>query len=246
MKKLTILLSLFSIIEIRSQDLVDEHEVAKELIRQWVISEKQLSEEEQTWKQEKAHIGDLLELYAKELELLNEELAAVPSVELDDEKKQGLEKQIKMDDKKRIQLRSYLLRQKPRVLALVKKFPEPLQNQIQETVETLSSPSVDSSARDLLMPMLSIIESGNSFHAGVYRTSQNIKIGGDEWQAEVMYLGLSRAYFWIGEKSGIGIPGEDGWQWTQDNTLLAEVKKAMSVFDKNTQPQLIKLPLKIN
>lgn len=246
MKKLTILLSLFFVVEIHSQEAVNQTDVSKELIRQWIQTEKLLSDEQETWKREKAHISDLLGLYEKELKLLNEELAAVPSVELDDEKKQKLEKQIQMDDEKRRQLRAFLLRQKPRIQALVKKFPEPLQEQISETVEVLNSPDIDSSARDLLMPMLSVIEAGNSFNAGVYRTSQKVVIDSDEWQAEVMYLGLGRAYFWIGEKAGIGSPSATGWQWKRDDAKLAEIKKAMSVFDKTTQPQLIKLPLKVN
>lgn len=246
MKKITILLSLVFVIEIRSQEVVSSHDVAKEMIRQWIQTEKQLSEEKETWNQEKAHISDLLDLYGKELILLNEELDAVPSVELDDEKKEKLEAQIKMDDQKRLELRDFLVRQKPRVLALVKKFPEPLQEQISETVDVLKSPDVDSSARELLMPMISIIDSGNSFNAGVFRASQKVIIGNDEWQAEVMYLGLARAYFWVGGKAGVGSPTAEGWKWKRDDAQLEEIKKAMAVFDKQTQPQLIKLPLKVN
>ncbi len=246
MKKLTILLSLIFVIEIHSQEVAGQPDVAKELIRQWIHTEKQLSDEQQTWKQEKAHISELLVLYEKELKLLNEELATVQSVELDDEKKQKLEKQIQQDDEKRKQLRAFLLRQKPRMIALIKKFPQPLQDQISETVDVLNSPEIDSSARDLLMPMLSVVEAGNSFNAGVFRTSQKVVIGADEWQAEVMYLGLGRAYFWVGQKAGVGSPTATGWQWKRDDAQLKEIKKAMSVFDKTTQPELIKLPLKVN
>lgn len=248
MKILTILLSLISVIEIHSQELAAQPDIAKEMIRQWIHTEKQLSDEQETWKQEKAHISELLVLYEKELKLLKEELAAVQSVELDDEKKQKLEKQIELDDEKRKQLRTFLLRQKPRIIALIKKFPLPLQDQISETVDVLNSPEIDSSARDLLMPMLSVVEAGNSFNAGVFRTSQKVVIGEDEWQAEVMYLGLGRAYFWVGQKAGVGSPSAKGagWQWTRDDAQLKEIKKAMAVFDKTTQPELIKLPLKVN
>ncbi|MFT5906201.1 MAG: hypothetical protein ACI9E1_001807 [Cryomorphaceae bacterium] len=248
MKKLAILLILFSVIEIHSQELVNQPDVAKEMIRQWIHTEKQLSDERETWKQEKAHISELLVLYEKELKLLNEELATVQSVELDDEKKQKLEKQIEQDDEKRKQLRAFLLRQKPRMIELIGKFPQPLQDQISETVDVLNSPEIDGSARELLMPMLSVIEAGNSFNAGVFRTSQKVVIGADEWQAEVMYLGLGRAYFWVGEKAGVGSPSATGagWQWKRDDAQWKEIKKAMSVFDKTTQPELIKLPLKVN
>jgi hypothetical protein len=96
--------------------------------------------------------------------------------------------------------------------------------------------------------MLSVIEAGNSFNSGVFRTSQKVVIGTDEWQAEVMYLGLSRAYFWVGQKAGVGHPSltGDGWQWKREDTQYKEIRKAMSVFDKTTQPELIKLPLKVN
>lgn len=246
MKKLTTLLSLFFVVEIHSQEAVPRDEVAKELIRQWIDTEKLLSAEQENWEQEKAHITELMSLYAKELRLLNEELAALPTVELDDEKKQKLEANIQMDDEKRKQLRTFLLAQKPRVLALVKRFPDPLKKQVSESLELLNLPDVDSSARDLLMPMLSLIEAGNSFNSGVFLTSQRVVIGPDEWQAEVMYLGLGRAFFWIGEKAGVGSPSANGWVWTRDDAKLADIKKAMSVFDKTTKPQLIKLPLKVN
>jgi hypothetical protein len=247
MKILTTIIGLISVIEIHSQEVINQPDLAKEMIRQWIQTEKQLSDEQEKWKQEKAHVSQLLEIYEKELKLLNEELAAVESVELDDEKKQKLESQIREDDEKRKQLRAFLLKQKPRILALIKKFPEPLQEQISETVEVLKSPEVDDSARDLLMPMLTVIEAGNSFNAGVFRTSHKVVVGSEEWQAEVMYLGLARAYFWVGEKAGVGVPSESGgWEWKRDDAWLIEIKKAMSVFDKSTPPELIKLPLKVN
>ena len=59
---------------------------------------------------------------------------------------------------------------------------------------------------------------------------------------------LSHTYFWVGNKAGIGTPSSKGggWQWKRDDTQLKEIKKAMSVFDKTTQPELIKLSLKVN
>jgi len=247
MKLLTILFSSFFVIEIHSQVVTNPvEEASKEAIRQWVETEKLLSSEKEGWNEEKAHVSELLVLYAKELTLLNEELAAVPSIEMDDEKKEGLEKQAKKADQARLQLKAFLLTQKPRVLALVGNFPEPLQDQINESVTSLKGIDADASARDLLMPMLSILDAGNSFNAGVYRTSQKVSIGEEDWQAEVMYLGLGQSYFWIGEKAGVGYPSVEGWKWERNDTIIEEVKKAMSVFDKKTQPQLIKLPLKVN
>lgn len=246
MKLFTTLLSSFFVIEIHSQAEANPGEATKEVIRQWVETEKILSSEKEGWKEKKAHLSELLELYAKELTLLNEELAAVPSIEMDDKKKESLEKQSKEADRSRTKLKGFLLAQKTRVLALVEKFPDPLQDQINESVLGLKSTGNEASARDLLMPMLSIMDAGSSFNAGVYRTSQKVSIGDEDWQAEVMYLGLGQSYFWIGEKAGTGYPSADGWKWERNDGIIEEVKKAMAVFDGKTQPQLIKLPLKVN
>ncbi len=245
MKSFLALFSSLFVIEIHSQAQANEGEDIKEVIRQWVDAEKLLGNEKDAWREEKAHMSELLELYAKELALLNEELAAVPSVEMDDEKKQGFEKEIKDADAMRAKLKVFLLGLKPRVLSVVGKFPVPLQDQINEAVLALEATGLDASARDLLTPMLNILDAGNSFNGGVYRTSQKVTLGDEDWQAEVMYLGLGQSYFWVGTKAGVGYPGVDGWQWERNDAILTEVKKAIEVFDKKTQPQLIKLPLKL-
>lgn len=245
MKLFTVLFSSLFVIEIHSQALADEGEATKEVIRQWVEAEKLLSNEKAAWKQEKAHMSELLELYAKELTLLNEELAAVPSVEMDDDKKQEFDKEIKDADAMRAKLKGFLLGLKPRMQSLVGKFPVPLQDQINEAVLALKATDADASARDLLTPMLNILDAGSSFNGGVYRTSEKVTIDAEDWQAEVMYLGLGQSYFWVGDKSGVGYPGPEGWQWERNDAIFAEVKKAMEVFDKKTQPQLIKLPLNL-
>ncbi len=249
MKKLTILLSLISVIEIHSQEPIDQQDLAKEVIREWVHVEKLLAKEKSDWKREQAESRALLKLYANELAILDQHLAAVPSVEMDDDKKEKLETQIKSEDKKRRQLFAFLVKQKPRVIALAKRFPEPLREQIADTLDLLRSEDKELSARLLLEPMMSVIEAGNSFNSGVYRSSQKIRIGSEEWQAQVIYLGLGRAFFWVGDVAGIGEPGsgtDGGWEWRRDDSQLEDIKKAMSVFDKTTQPQLIKLPLQIN
>jgi len=248
MKFLTLILSLFLVIEIDSQELraTERSTVsAEEMIRQWVQTEKLLGKEKADWLREKEHLSDLLGLYEKEMKLLSEELAEIASADQDDEKKVKLEKDIAGYDAERRKLRVYLLELKPRVQAVVKRFPEPLKQQISETTDALNAATSDKSARDILMPIISIVEAANSFNSGIFRTSQKVIVGGEDWQAEVMYLGLSRAYFSVGEKSGVGVPGANGWEWSQNDELTEQIKQAMSVYDKTTQPELIALPLKV-
>lgn len=219
---------------------------AKELIRQWVTTERLLGEELNSWKQQKAEISELLGLYKKELKLLNEELAKTgKSVAQVDQKKADLEAKVSQSIQTRKKLRAFLIKLSPRVLAVEKRFPVSLQAQVADSIAVLESANDETSVRDLLQAVINVIEQANTFNAGIYQSSESITIGSDTWNAEVIYLGLGRAYFYVGTKAGIGTPSVDGWQWQRKDEILDEVKKAVKVFKKQIQPQLVELPVKV-
>ena len=73
-------------------DLAAEPVSSRELIRQWVQTERIISEEKSAWHVEKQQMQELLGIYQKELKLLEEELGqAGSSAELIDENKEKLE-----------------------------------------------------------------------------------------------------------------------------------------------------------
>lgn len=220
--------------------------VAKEVIGQWVATERLLGQEAADWKLEKARMSELLELYSKELTLLNEELEESGAVATTvNEKKIELEKKVADSKAKRLKLKSFLGRLSPRVINLVKKFPVPLQEQLVGDVAVLNDVNDETSVRELLQAVVNVIEAGGNFNRGIYQNKQTVNVAGEEINADVIYLGLGRAFFYVGKKAGIGVPTAAGWEWERKDEIIDEVVKAVEVFKKTNQPQLVELPLKL-
>ena len=220
--------------------------VAKEMIRQWVATEKLLGDEAAEWKVEKARVSELLGLYEKELTLLTEELEKSGSVATTvDETKSELEKKIAASKAKRVQLKSFLIGLNPRVLSLVKKFPAPLQTQLVGAVAVLQDVNDETAIREMLQATVNVIEAGGNFNRGIYQNKQTISVAGEVINVDVIYLGLGRAFFSVGKKAGVGVPSKDGWKWQRKDEMSDEVVKAVQVFNKSTQPQLVELPVKV-
>ncbi len=219
---------------------------AKELIRQWVATERLLGEEVNVWREEKAQVNELLKLHTTELKLLNEELAKTGrSVVEIDKRKAELEAKVSDGLETRTKLRQFLLELKPRVIALEKRFPEALKLQVEESFTTLESINDETSVRDILQATVNVLEQASSFNESVYQRSESVTIGAETWNAEVVYLGLGRAFFYVGSKAGVGKVGADGWVWTRNDEIFDEVKKAVEVFKKQRQPQLVELPIQV-
>ena len=58
----------------QESDLTADPESSRELIRQWVQTERIISEEKSAWQVEKQQMQELLGIYQQELKLLDEEL----------------------------------------------------------------------------------------------------------------------------------------------------------------------------
>lgn len=232
------------VLEIQSQEEVSQSELSQQLIRQWVATEKLLGQEKTEWLAEKAHVSQMLELHAQELKKRNEELEksgkAVAEV---DQKQQELETSVKRNMQQRKKLAVYLKKLQPRFQAVVKQLPVRLKEELATDIETLEDEIENKNARDLLQAMINVLEAAARFNKGIYRASEAVTVGDTTLQAQVMYLGLGRAFFKIGDKAGIGVPSQEGWVWKQDDSLAEAIGKAMEIQEKKTHPQLIELPV---
>ena len=72
--------------------------------------------------------------------------------------------------------------------------------------------------------------------------------GGKKVSVDVLYLGLSRAFYAArsGELAGVGIPQKDGWEWKAQPEIAEDVRVAIAVYRKDKQPQLLKLPIALD
>ena len=222
---------------------------SRELIRQWVQTERLVSEEKNTWKVEKQNMQDLLDLYQKELSLLNEEIAkAGSSAELEDERKGKLESELKDYRSAQQLLVETLAGLLPRVQGLVKQLPAPLHEELAADIDLLNSPEAMKKPREVLKSVLNVLTTAGRFNRSVTLVDEVRDLdNGTKMSVRVLYLGLARAYFAAntGDVAGIGIPGKDGWQWEDRSDIAGDVRGAIAVYQKDKQPQLIELPVSL-
>ncbi len=236
--------------EAKKTDSVVDPVVSRELIRQWVQTERILSEEKSAWQVDKKRMQDLLDLYQKELGLIDEELEkAGASVEWVDKDKQRFESDLKQWREAQQLLRETLTRLLPRVTALLARFPRPLLDEIATDADLLRSPKALEHPRDVLKSMIAVLTTSARFNRSITVVEEIRTVsGGEKMTVDVLYLGLCRAYYTtgVGDTAGIGVPGKTGWEWQPEPGLANDIRRTLAVYQKDQQPQLVKLPVEVS
>ena len=215
----------------------------RETISQWVEVEMRRSEERTAWQERKATMGELLEVHRRELALLDEELSqAGASAERYAEAREKLEGEIDALKRVRREIRAAVGPLKVRALALVKRFPGKLAREVEAQRYLLEDWTIDDEPRDAVRALLEIFSAAEQFHRRITRTVEVI----DEREVEVIYLGLTRAYYADRRgHAGIGVLAKNGMRWEARPEIADEVVKALDQLDRKRPPELVKFPLKI-
>ena len=220
---------------------------SREMIRQWVQAERLLSEEKNAWKVEKQRMQDLLDIYEKELKLLNDEIGkAGASAELADDRKVKLESELREYKESQQLLSDTLSRLVPRARVLITQLPEPLHEELVEDIDILNAEDALAKPREVLKSMLSILAGAGRFNRTITVVEETrVLADKSKVSVDVMYLGLARSYYTssAGDTAGIGSPGKDGWKWEEKPGIAGDVRRAIAVYNKDKQPQLIELPV---
>jgi hypothetical protein len=250
------LISLFAVMVCHAQQKTDDavQEVdpskSRELIKQWVQTERLISDEKTSWQVEKQQMQDLLEIYKKELTLLSEELdAAGGAAELIDVNKEKLESDLTQYREAKRVLRSSMAGLVPRMQSLSKRLPEPLQEELRVDVEFINTDAALDTPRDILKSIISILNAAGNFNRTITLVEETRSLdNGKKITVNVLYLGLCRAYYAadLGPLAGIGEPSIEGaWSWTENADIADQVRKTIAVFRKSSQPQVVDLPVQL-
>ncbi len=221
----------------------------RELIRQWVKTERLVSEEKTAWQVEQKRMQELLGLYQKELKLLNEELEkAGGAADLIDKDKEELEEKLTNYRAAQRVLADAMARLLPRGRRLIGRLPQPLQDELSADIDALNAPDALSQPRDVLRSMISVLTTAERFNRSVTLAEETRTLpDGKKISVDVIYLGLARAFYAArsGNASGVGTPQEGSWEWQARPDLAEDVRRAIAVYRKDQQPQLLKLPIAI-
>lgn len=217
--------------------------VLRETIAKIVDVKAQAAGERMAWEDRKAEMAELLDLYRREMALLDEELASGGQSAGDfDVAQQEAEAAVAEFRRVRSLAGEVVLRSKPRALALAGRFPVPLLDEVEADRVKLEEWKPGDEPRDGLQAILGMVAKAEQFNRRI-RRSREVR---DGQEVEVIYLGLARAYY-LGRDgvAGVGEPGAQGWAWTENPAIAGEVGKALAQLDKKRPPELVELPVKI-
>lgn len=219
----------------------------EDIIAQWVKTERLIVTEGLDWQSKQIRSAQLIELYEKELTLLNDELnKAGNNAAVVDEEAIALKQSIQQSEKARLIAIDYLKKIKPRIISLYQKLPNTLQQQLEAQDFILKNDVNNATLHDSLQAIIKILQETARFNRSYVFEEHPIELDGEMLRAKVMYLGLSCAFFQAGDKFGKAHPNENGWTFQQDPKLKKEIKKAFAIQEKAVASSFFELPLKLN
>lgn len=220
----------------------------RQLISEWVETEQIISEEETVWTAERALLGDLITTLKVENKALDENLAKSEAemANMSRQRADLSERQLRAGDAVKT-LRGKVEALERKGQALLPIFPTPLLDRMGRFSEAIQNPdrSSEFSLRERLENAVAVLQGANLFHHGVNLEKQKFTIDGKTREFQVLYYGLSVGYF-VNEASttaGYGLPGANGWKWTQDNDLADKIRQAVTIREKRAMAAFIELPL---
>ena len=213
---------------------------------EWIQTRRLISEEAAAWQTEKAGLADLNAIRTREAAQLDEfiQVAQTRVAELGS-KKQALASEQADLKSWRATLESDLARLESDLRPLLKRFPAPLREKIEESLIRLESPEPDQPLQNRARDVLLVLQACLEFQNTLTIDTEVREIGGERREVDILYLGLTQAWYVdaAGKHSGHGVPGDEGWIWTEDLSLAPRVRSAIEIQSRRAVPAFVELPL---
>lgn len=213
---------------------------------EWIQTRRLIGEEAAAWQTEKATLSDLNAIRTKESAQLDEFIQAAQTrvAELGSKKEALAQEQTDLKSW-RARLEADLAKLEADLRPLLVRFPAPLREKIQESLIRLESPETDQPLQNRARDVLLVLQACLEFQNALTIDTEVREIGGERREVEILYLGLTQAWYVdaAGKHSGHGVPGGNGWIWTEDNSLAARVRSAIEIQARRAVPAFVELPI---
>lgn len=217
----------------------------QEKIREWVKTRKQIAQEAADWEAEKRSLADLNDLRKKEITQIDAFIAAAGE-RLQDAEKQRTELLAEEESLRtwRASVEERIVKLEANLRAQLPKFPPPLRDKAGDAIARLEDPQPDTPLQNRYRDVLAILGEVGNFHNTLTIDTELRDFDGAQIEVDVLYLGLAQAWYVdrTGRHAGIGRPGAEGWQWTDDASLAGRIRDAIAIQRKLAPPAFVGLP----
>jgi hypothetical protein len=221
-------------------------------LEEWVQTERLISEEKSSWEAEKASMENLLSVYRQEIEtlgkLIEDAEADTSAAEVRRADLLEQDQSVKVIESKAVDA---LIEAETQVKRLESLLPPPLREELQPLFNNIPE---DPKASKLaigqrIQPVVAILTQVQKFNQVVTVVEDFREFeAGRTVQTETVFFGLGAAYYvdQANENAGVGIPTADGWEWKQDNSLIAAVRGFVDIYRGKQQARYIEVPVGVH
>lgn len=221
----------------------------QEKVRQWVHTQQLISQEQSDWQAQKQALVDLGNIRQREISQLDEVIEAAGTRLTDAESRRAeLIAEEGSLRERRAELEKEIVALEESALGLLPGFPPPLREKVKDAAERLEANERQSSPlQNRYRDVLAILVEAGAFNSRLTHDIDLREVDGKSIEVEVLYLGLASAYYTdrSGKYCGIGQSGDAGWTWTVRPKLAASIRHTIDIFQKQTTPVMVKLPMQL-
>lgn len=224
----------------------------RDVVKEWVATEKAISSEAAEWQQKKELLNDLLGVTRTEIETLEKSIQKIDeTATAADATRAELVTKQEAFNTGRERITAFLKETEPKLLALRPSLPAPLGEKLQNVFQRIPNDPQDPllSVAERMQTVVSILTTINKFDRTItvheeLRTLED----GTTSEVETVYIGLGTAYYRSrsGKYAGSGSPGPDGWVWQSQAELAPAVGDVIEIANNSTpEARFIALPVEL-
>ncbi|MCC3861496.1 DUF3450 family protein [Pseudemcibacter aquimaris] len=227
----------------------------RNILKEWVETEKAISQEQSSWAEEEQLLNDVLSSLGQEERILRETIdnAKQDTSRVDQERLELIAKREEYQGNSAI-IQERLSLFERQAIQLVNRLPTILRDEMGPLINRLNlinsgQYSLSERAQNLINILSTIQDFDNSIT--VTREVREIP-SGERIEVKLLFIGLSNAYYAdeAGRTAGVGSPSNNadgtGWVWQEQAGLSGDILNAIDIYENRESPALVQLPLTLD
>jgi hypothetical protein len=221
-------------------------------MEKWVETRQIISEEESNWEVEREILRASRDLLRQQKDALAAEIQELEesNTVADEERRDLLLRRGELQRSSRA-LAEQIGVMEEEVLALAPRLPEPLQKKLEPLLVQIPEDPETTKLRlgQRLVNVLGVLAQAEKFNGTATFVGETRAVNGNQRvQVRTLYWGLGQAIYVDaqGETAGIGRPGAEGWEFSNEPKLAGNAKLILDIYEGNVDViEFVKLPVEI-
>jgi LysM repeat protein len=220
-------------------------------LEKWVETKQLISKTKSDWQTDKETIGQTLQLFERELKVVEEQMSKISTNNTQVEKERAEAEALKKSSAESLdRARQFAAGFESQLRKLTPQLPAPLQEILKPLLNRVPTDSASTrmtvaERTQTIVGLLNELDKFNNAVSVFGEKRKNQK--SEEVAVETIYVGLGAAYFVnsANDFAGTGAPGSAGWEWTIKPELAPPVREVIQIYRNERPAHFVPLPVVI-